>query len=493
MEIVFNTYKARFFYIPLLVIALLAGSHFFLQAQPVKSGISINQDVVYLALQRGITDNQLQEMAVHYELQELPLKDWLKGKNLDKAGNYGWKFEKQEGEWLIFSRPIQSIGDISKLEKKILIAAQHKSGDDLYPAGVFKTAFGFNILLKTDAVAVNEGVVSIFLAGYNSAKEVKLAGSFSQWEQKPLTMQKTEDGWKATFSLQPGKYFYKLIVDGKWLIHKENLLKENDGKGNVNSVFYVYNKKFVLKGYQQAKRVFVTGSFNGWSTREATMHRSGGGWELPVFLPEGTHTYRFIVDDVWMEDPSATARLKNEFGGYNSAVMIGKPYIFRLDGFEDAKEVILSGSFNGWREGELELKPARGGWELPYVIGAGNHEYYYLVDGHRIGRVPDKGRTNGKSEPLNFNIIIAPNHTFTLKDYKTASAVYLSGSFNNWSETGFPMQFENGEWKLPVFLAAGKQTYKFIVDGKWMIDPANRQWEQNEHGTKNSVLWVEGN
>jgi hypothetical protein len=29
------------------------------------------------------------------------------------------------------------------------------------------------------------------------------------------------------------------------------------------------------------------------------------------------------------------------------------------------------------------------------------------------------------------------------------------------------------------------------VDGKWMIDPANDLWEDNEFGTGNSVLWIE--
>jgi len=50
---------------------------------------------------------------------------------------------------------------------------------------------------------------------------------------------------------------------------------------------------------------------------------------------------------------------------------------------------------------------------------------------------------------------------------------------------------ENGIWKYPVHLNPGKHSYKFIVDGRWMIDPANELWEENEFGTGNSVLWIE--
>jgi hypothetical protein len=30
-----------------------------------------------------------------------------------------------------------------------------------------------------------------------------------------------------------------------------------------------------------------------------------------------------------------------------------------------------------------------------------------------------------------------------------------------------------------------------VVDQKWIIDPTNELWEENEYGTGNSVLWIE--
>jgi hypothetical protein len=45
-------------------------------------------------------------------------------------------------------------------------------------------------------------------------------------------------------------------------------------------------------------------------------------------------------------------------------------------------------------------------------------------------------------------------------------------------------------WMLQLHLPVGKCLYKFIVDDTWILDPGNKQWEQNEFGTGNSVLWV---
>ena len=47
------------------------------------------------------------------------------------------------------------------------------------------------------------------------------------------------------------------------------------------------------------------------------------------------------------------------------------------------------------------------------------------------------------------------------------------------------------EWVFSVHLSIGKHLYKFIVDGKWMIDPGNPLWEDNEYGTNNSVIWIQ--
>ncbi|MEM6516606.1 MAG: glycogen-binding domain-containing protein [Bacteroidota bacterium] len=36
-----------------------------------------------------------------------------------------------------------------------------------------------------------------------------------------------------------GKYHYKFIVDGKWMLDPKDPVKEGDGKGHINSVWMV--------------------------------------------------------------------------------------------------------------------------------------------------------------------------------------------------------------------------------------------------------------
>lgn len=50
-----------------------------------------------------------------------------------------------------------------------------------------------------------------------SAKSVKLAADFTDWEKYPLDMMQNEDGvWFSFIPLEPGQYAYRFIVDGQW-------------------------------------------------------------------------------------------------------------------------------------------------------------------------------------------------------------------------------------------------------------------------------------
>jgi hypothetical protein len=492
MEMKEIKYKILVLHAYLIMICLMPFFSLNATAQPIKNGITIGNGKAFLSLNRGIEPIELQGIVKHYELGNLPVEDWVQGKSFEKVNHYGWKIEQQTEDWLILSKPIEAMGDLTQLEKKILVAGGHWPGAELYPVGPFRREFGYNRLRQSGAIVIHENKANIFLSGYKNAGLVRLAGSFTNWEDGALAMTKSAGGWFISVNLEPGKHLYKFIADGQWLLHNDNLLKENDGQGNTNSVLFIPNHVFRLTGFQKAAKVYVSGSFNGWAPADALMQKTTDGWQLPVYLPEGTHTYRFVADRNWMADPANIDKVVNEFGEFNSVVRIGKPYIFRLDGFENAREVILVGSFNKWNAGELKLEKREGGWEIPYTIGAGNHEYYYLVDGDRIGPKPPAGDAITKNRrPLNFNTVIAPNYTFILKGYKDAQSVCISGSFNHWSENGFPMAFENGVWKLHLNLPKGKQTYKLVVDGKWILDPGNSLWEQNEFRTKNSVLWIE--
>jgi 1,4-alpha-glucan branching enzyme len=88
-------------------------------------------------------------------------------------------------------------------------------------------------------------------------------------------------------------------------------------------------------------------------------------------------------------------------------------------------------------------------------------------------------------------MVVNPNYNFTITGFENANSVAITGSFLNWNETGLSMYKKDNTWILPFYLPQGKITYKYIVDGQWMIDPGNPQYEENEFNTGNSVLWIE--
>lgn len=85
------------------------------------------------------------------------------------------------------------------------------------------------------------------------------------------------------------------------------------------------------------------------------------------------------------------------------------------------------------------------------------------------------------------------NTTFRLKGYPDASIVVLAGSFNNWNQTQFIFGREGDEWVCRIDLEPGKHAYKFIVDGNWLLDPANPNTEDDDYGVKNNVILVTKN
>ena len=49
------------------------------------------------------------------------------------------------------------------------------------------------------------------------AASVQLVGDFTQWQERPINLQKGADGvWHANVELSPGMHHYRFIVDGQW-------------------------------------------------------------------------------------------------------------------------------------------------------------------------------------------------------------------------------------------------------------------------------------
>jgi hypothetical protein len=321
-------------------------------------------------------------------------------------------------------------------------------------------------------------------------EQVYLSGSFNNWSTLEYSMHLNDGIWRIDVKLDKGKNLYKFIVDGKWMIDAENEMVEEDWDGNMNSVYFNTNYSFELENYDEAKEVYVAGSFNGWDPKAFQLKWINGKWSIDLYLREGLYSYKFIVDGVWIIDPANPLKVPNEYGSENSLISFGEQTTFKLKNYKDAKKVVLTGDFNAWEEAALSMKKGYEGWEISVAVRPGNYDYKFIVDGKWIID-PDNPIHNGKGDYQNSVISIEANHTFVLKGYENAQNVFLSGTFNNWAEQGYTMQKENGNWVLKVYLPKGKTRYKFIVDGEWIIDPANPLWEDNGMDSNDSVLWIE--
>jgi hypothetical protein len=452
-----------------------------LHAQPAVKTYTVKDGKMYIALSKDLQKLSLDSFINKYELADLNLAQFLENGITDSLKKLGWKIDIDNNELYVISKPLFSFNGSNDPADRIIFTQKDHSAS-IFEAAANQVHFGHNRFRNKAPFAVTDSVVSFFLKGHTDANEVRLAGSFTNWQQQAIYMKKTDSGWISNVKLGAGKYLYKFIIDGNWTVDKENAHAENDGMGNDNSVYYKTNHQFILPGYLNAKRVYVTGSFNSWREKELLMQSTGAGWRLPVYLSQGTHTYRFIVDGRWFTDPANNDKLPNEFNDFNSVIRIGNPYIFKLNGYTDAQKVLLFGSFNNWREDELWMTKTATGWELPYTLGPGNYEYKIKIDGKYAGDPVTRG---------NIPLVIEPNFTFRLKGFANANNVCVSGDMNNWNPSSFRMTREGDEWIFKAHLNRGKHRYKFVVDGKWILDPGNKLWEQNEHQTGNSVLWIE--
>ncbi|MFT3843466.1 MAG: S41 family peptidase [Lacibacter sp.] len=79
--------------------------------------------------------------------------------------------------------------------------------------------------------------------------------------------------------------------------------------------------------------------------------------------------------------------------------------------------------------------------------------------------------------------------SFRLKGFSTAKEVSVAGSFNDWSPNSAKMHKQGDEWVVETFAAAGRHMYKYVVDGNWIVDPANTE-QAEENGYTNSVIEV---
>ena len=385
-----------------------------MDAQSPSKIYTIKNGKMYIQVSKHVKEASLDSFISQYALEDLAIKEFIKSGFKDSLRKRGWEIAVANDQSWIFTKPLSAIDNLKDPGDKFRFMENHNAIAAEFPSVSSKVLVGYNKFKNKYPFAIKDSVVTFYLKDNQKASRVMLAGSFNNWLPDILAMKRTDSGWIANVKLTPGKYWYKFIVDGNWTIDHDNRLNENDGRGNTNSVYYVTNTIFTLPAFTNARKVILSGSFNNWNEKELEMKRTANGWEIPLYLADGTHTYRYVVDDKWVADPTNPDRFPNEFKDYNSVLRIGKPSMFRLAGYTNAKQVVLTGSFNKWRNDVLYMKKTANGWELPYTLGPGNHEYSVIVDGTQIANPENVISINNQNNKYAY-LILDANYTFRLK------------------------------------------------------------------------------
>jgi len=87
---------------------------------------------------------------------------------------------------------------------------------------------------------INEAIVFVTL--YPRAGSVQVAGDFNNWQPMATPMEKVGDSsgvWQTKMNLPPGRYRYRLVVDGQWQQDPYNHHTELNQFGEFNSIVEV--------------------------------------------------------------------------------------------------------------------------------------------------------------------------------------------------------------------------------------------------------------
>jgi len=102
-------------------------------------------------------------------------------------------------------------------------------------------------------------------------------------------------------------------------------------------------------------------------------------------------------------------------------------------------------------------------------------------------------KLNGEAYQVPVKLTKSQKYLFTYKPQVGEKQVNLFGQFNSWDRQNLPMKNTNGDGVLEVEipLDPGRYEYKFFVDGKEVVDPANPDKVPNGMGDFNSLRIIE--
>jgi hypothetical protein len=77
--------------------------------------------------------------------------------------------------------------------------------------------------------------------------------------------------------------------------------------------------------HNEAKAVFLAGSFNNWTPETHPFKKVEQGWEIDFRLPDGYYYYKIVADGNWQPDPTHDWKINDGGSGFNSILKVGEP------------------------------------------------------------------------------------------------------------------------------------------------------------------------
>ena len=167
--------------------------------------------------------------------------------------------------------------------------------------------------------------------------EVFLAGDFNNWSESSIKMDESDGIYTKTLYLRKGKYSYKYIIDGQWIVDENAEDFIDDGYGGKNSIIYIGNNKdlnalrkveFSYKPDHIVKEVYLVGAMNDWNLKSTRMFESSKGtYATIVLLKPGEYQYKFLEDGMnYVKDNNAASFADDGFGGKNSVIVVNETF-----------------------------------------------------------------------------------------------------------------------------------------------------------------------
>ncbi len=197
-----------------------------------------------------------------------------------------------------------------------------------------------------------------------------------------------------------------LIAGSSWpqTPRKDFLSKEAEYQQLSRNIDYWINSPIIMDDSiifffkESANKVLLAGDFNGWKAELLMEQKNTNFFQISwdSRLSKGVYRYKYVVDDIWINDPYNTNtiidesgqpvsffELKDDFIPYARYPLWFEKdyYIFKYEN-TTAKNVFLVGDFNNWNPFNLVMtNKGAGKFNIKIRLKPGIHSYCFVVDG----------------------------------------------------------------------------------------------------------------